>query len=438
VLVCVAIAIWGLMVFLSDGRVGPLIDELKAKGEPVSISEIIPPKIPDNENAAVLYARAFELLPKGEANSEFGRLDQFVSRKDQRKNPDEWTSARRVLAKYAKALALAEAAAARPKCRFPVDWARGWEAEMSHLKGLRKLSVLAAARALVDAKAGRTRQALDSVGLGIRIGESLRKEPTLAPYFARIAHVKRSVRSLENVLSHCPITRNEALQLDSALSEVDLVSAGVDALRGERACGIDSFERLVGRVVEGRGRGPDGFKHPPTKRGTPAFGSGVLRTLFERDEARYIRMMTSFIDRAGLPYRVIARTEKPAHPRDRDVPRLPSISGMLLPHMGWFARSRDEGIAAISAGRLMLALAAYRGRSGSYPERLADLRGKLTRKLPEDPFAGTDFIYKREGSGFLLYSIGPNLKDDGGVEIKPAKSKASEIPGGDIVWRTDL
>lgn len=52
----------------------------------------------------------------------------------------------------------------------------------------------------------------------------------------------------------------------------------------------------------------------------------------------------------------------------------------------------------------------------------------------EDPFSGKPFAYRREGSGFCLYSIGPNLKDDGGKEPSEPGKIGEE---GDMVWRCE-
>jgi len=56
------------------------------------------------------------------------------------------------------------------------------------------------------------------------------------------------------------------------------------------------------------------------------------------------------------------------------------------------------------------------------------LGGLNGRPLPTDPFSGKPFVYRREGAGFLIYSWGPNLKDDGG---KVGKTQDE----GDIVMR---
>jgi len=65
-----------------------------------------------------------------------------------------------------------------------------------------------------------------------------------------------------------------------------------------------------------------------------------------------------------------------------------------------------------------LALHAYKLDHGSYPSSLAQLAPAYLESLPADPFApsGT-FKYRRIGNKYLLYSVGPDGKDDGGKPI---------------------
>ena len=41
-------------------------------------------------------------------------------------------------------------------------------------------------------------------------------------------------------------------------------------------------------------------------------------------------------------------------------------------------------------------------------------RGVVLAELRVDPFSGQDFVYQRQGESFTLYTVGDNLKDDGG------------------------
>ena len=63
---------------------------------------------------------------------------------------------------------------------------------------------------------------------------------------------------------------------------------------------------------------------------------------------------------------------------------------------------------------LAFALAAYRADHGAYPDKLGDLVPDYVEKLPTDLFGGSKLHYRRESTGYLLYSVGPNGKDDGG------------------------
>ncbi len=66
-----------------------------------------------------------------------------------------------------------------------------------------------------------------------------------------------------------------------------------------------------------------------------------------------------------------------------------------------------------------LALAAYRARHGNYPEKLDALVPELLPKLPADLFApGKTLIYRREGDGYVLYSVYKDGVDDGGDKRK--------------------
>lgn len=89
---------------------------------------------------------------------------------------------------------------------------------------------------------------------------------------------------------------------------------------------------------------------------------------------------------------------------------------------------------------IALALRAYKLDNSQYPAKLTDLAPKYLKKLPDDPFAmkGT-FQYRLSGSKYILYSIGPDGKDDGGGAVidpslpKDRQYKVDDKSKGDIV-----
>ncbi len=74
------------------------------------------------------------------------------------------------------------------------------------------------------------------------------------------------------------------------------------------------------------------------------------------------------------------------------------------------------------------ALAGYRAdHDGTYPTALAQLVPAYIDAIPKDPFTDGDLHYKSDGEGYLLYSVGPNGKDDGGLGPESfAKSTTEE------------
>jgi hypothetical protein len=63
-----------------------------------------------------------------------------------------------------------------------------------------------------------------------------------------------------------------------------------------------------------------------------------------------------------------------------------------------------------------LALEIFKAGNGHYPSELAELTPSILGQVPIDLFADKPLIYKQIGSGYLLYSIGINMKDDGGKD----------------------
>ena len=84
--------------------------------------------------------------------------------------------------------------------------------------------------------------------------------------------------------------------------------------------------------------------------------------------------------------------------------------------------------------KLSMALVACKAETGRYPARLAELAPKILPKIPADRFGGKPLIYSpsKDGGGYVLYSIGANLKDDGGKD----HLDQADLRDGDIVAKT--
>jgi hypothetical protein len=82
---------------------------------------------------------------------------------------------------------------------------------------------------------------------------------------------------------------------------------------------------------------------------------------------------------------------------------------------------------------IALALSAYHVREGRYPESPSLLVPDYLPEIPADTFTGEPLHYRLEGNGYVLYSVGRDMRDDGG---KPPPANSTR-PGSDLVIRQD-
>jgi hypothetical protein len=87
--------------------------------------------------------------------------------------------------------------------------------------------------------------------------------------------------------------------------------------------------------------------------------------------------------------------------------------------------------------RLEIALTRYRKDHGVYPATLSALAPVYLRSVPDDPLGGapgTPFHYSVTGNRFLLYSLGTDLRDDGGTPIRFPRHQPGDIVAGKM-WQ---
>jgi hypothetical protein len=108
---------------------------------------------------------------------------------------------------------------------------------------------------------------------------------------------------------------------------------------------------------------------------------------------------------------------------------------LFLPAVSSVFHSEEQCEMQFEIVKLGFALAAYRVDNGAYPEKLADLIPKYVTEVPKDIFNDADLHYQRDGDGYLLYSVGPNGKDDGGKTFEDSQKSDGLVKWDDIAIR---
>jgi hypothetical protein len=223
--------------------------------------------------------------------------------------------------------------------------------------------------------------------------------------------------------------------IEQQLGETDLLPLFVESLRSERAASCRTLE-ITKRSEIARLYFPS--SRLIAREGVSELASRLGLTLMPRGWCYQNMAMNAWALQGCL--RSVDLANHVVLPRQID-----TVTGEILPKLhrwspytvlaaaaiGNFqkaAQALARRQAFVDQGRLACALERYRLAQGQYPEAPDALVPRFIEKIPHDIIGGQPLKYRRtEHGGYLLYSIGWDEKDGGGV---PGKT----IAEGDWVW----
>jgi hypothetical protein len=129
-----------------------------------------------------------------------------------------------------------------------------------------------------------------------------------------------------------------------------------------------------------------------------------------------LEMLGQYIDAMNLPghQRLLRCREIEAEVDDLSF--FYSLTKIFAPSFGHIAQIDLRVAAGVDCTMVALAIERYRLAKGSLPKELADLVPRYIDKVPLDPFDGKPLRYKLTEPGYIVYSIGENGTDEGGLE----------------------
>lgn len=111
------------------------------------------------------------------------------------------------------------------------------------------------------------------------------------------------------------------------------------------------------------------------------------------------------------------------------------MEAVLLPSLGRYHALQARNEASRRATELAYAVQLYKAETGQWPASLAELPPDLAGQARTDPFTGTDFLYRIDASGPVIYSASENGRDDGGTHApRWGEDKEREADSDDFVF----
>ena len=440
--------------------------EAKARGVKLDFADYLPPEIPDAENFASIplfdaVFRAsdanldvpdpFELpgaktrkQPKFADPVKQERIDLAAWQKffvENKLLPTATDNAAadvlKVLDGFAEPLSQLDAAGVRPHCRFPVHWEKTFDAALPHLGLVTNAGKLYALRLAAHLALGESAAACQDFHAGVRLTTATHEEPALITGLVRITCAWKMEQAVWDGLAGHRWAEPELREIEADLAQLDWLDGYRLAMGSER--GVSNL--IADRLIDKRGelaeliRGVQMFPQPKPlsdKWTYDLFPAGWFYRSKVRSNQHFDEMLARFepAQRRWFGERAVPSSPK----RIKDLPtKIRYLPFMLAAPVLEDCETRFVQVATVTdQTRIACALERFRLARGTFPQALSELTPEFLSAVPAEIVNGEPYRYRRTDDGsFVLYSVGTDLRDDGGI-IDP---KATASKQADWVWR---
>lgn len=310
------------------------------------------------------------------------------------------------LAKHTELLDEIEAAVnAEGEVRFPYDFGENVFVRTDKTQSLRICARLLLMRASFAAQTGDSEQSFRSARALVGLAESLRDEPLAISMLVHVALREVATSTIADLLPVSGWTEKQLAQLRDDCLASDWRASTQTAIIGERAVGRIAFQD------------PGAFAFWETR---------VAYITGSEDERFFLQYMTdcavamdqtfpenlSDVAQIQTEFENVLDTTSYAVCMTHIISSLTTMSIEIMANAGARALANDRSNAA------QLAIELYRREHGKLPAELSDLVPDFLDEVPIDPFTGDPLIYRVDEDAIVIYSVGRNGVDDGGVVNK--------------------
>lgn len=392
--------------FTEGRRLARTLADLKANGIPLTVKDLVT-LCPDGENGAPLWKAAEELYAFEEEDTKLLNevYQSFV--RDKPIAAETRSALSRLIEKNRRVLDLIPDIAGKPCFQYGDTGVKSWEKKIPNALKTIRAARLWGLDAFLSAEKGDLRASLDRLRIGLRFAPKIAEESILITYLIAVADAKAFLLFLNKAVSGREISAELLLPVLGDLDDRQINHWKAllrNSIRGERVLFLD-----VGL--------------PPTPAALQkAFGGKawterlyywLLSPFVKRDISLNLPKYVELETKALLSYYQTRDFWKPYRDHLHGLPWYAIVSKNVLPELEVTFMKVATLDALILTARTGLACRVFKSRTGNTP-KTSMLVPALMTGVPVDPFTGKPLVYRREGKGFIVYSLGSNLRDDGG------------------------
>ncbi len=342
----------------------------------------IPPENWDQKNEYFLPALGCSRLPEpGEPVDEFTKqsIAEFL---------DENSLAMQLLHEAAKC-----------KQFRSIDYSLSYDAQPG--LGELPLSLITAARRLqlesmLHLENAQFESAAQSVFASYRLAHAVFQEPLLINCLVGMVCSDYSCKNLEYTLNRRPMSRARLHDIAAVISDIQSTPWFQRALQAERCSIIDNITQPYSLTL--------------------SYQILDLVGLWDVNILHYLDSKDQLIAVLDLPISEQVPAVQALEDRARNLSRFYILESLVQPsYYKYFAKNISYQV-NLHIARTVVALEEYRLAHGSQlPTKLDQLVPEYIEVLPVDLYGGTHIRYRVIDGGYIVYSVGEDYKDDGGI-----------------------
>lgn len=426
-----------------------------ARNDPLDMSPLIPPQVPDEENLAMtpLLKPLFgddakdysaQLGAKLKIPEVRGKKLPSMGDRSQGKHIDlaKWNDylgedVTGWLAKVDPELREISEASHRRYARFPLAYEKGFEMTLPHIDVFMKLGKLYALRAEAELQAGRGNAALEDTLTIFRVGRTMKNDPTLISQLVWISMWQAGLQVVWEGLDAHRWTDAQLRSLQEELSRADFLDGLALAFRGERAFMNETIQTAITRpelLTTLIGMGENGPAPAAAFRFVP---SGLIyRNLLEVNRFYEQYVLPSINPTARRVYPDVLRDQEQALQRDAASWSMSKVlEKLMMPAFNSIVARVVYAQVSVDQAGIACAIERYRLANRQFPATLGKLVPDFLPAIPLDALNSQPPHYQANADGtYLLYSDGWDGKDDGGKPALRPNGNGIDIMKGDWLW----
>jgi len=425
------------------------------------LNHMVRPVADESLNAAPLYIKAAELYEKrwddvAELRSKTqptpeemelleNSLPTLMGKKyeevtsEQKKRIEKW------LTDNEEIFELVIAGAQKP-CYWQTYGGRGDTTEMMsilmpNLSVSRKLTRALLWRARIRAEQGRFKNTFDDVKSCYRFGQHMKGDKTLIEQLVGIAIEALSVRTIRDIVGQYEIDSTILADFQRDFEQIIADENFTISLKAEKLFMYDEIQRCFtsDRIGKGHLYLPRFRKISDLTGGygnEEGVGDLIVAALYSApylfghpNKEETLKSVNEFYDYCEqLSLKTAVQRHEESDSIDDKFKELLGDNiflDTLVPAVRRVIEIGNRLPTDVGATLTMIAIFRYKSDTGRYPQNLNQLvTAGFLKPLPIDSYSDKPLSYKKTEDNFILYSIGPDFKDDGGVSGKDSKDRA--------------